>query len=53
VGLHHSLDDAVTAVTAGAREVTPSPATAAAYEDVYARWCALCDEMARAAIEGG
>lgn len=52
-GLHVSLDDALAAMTAGGRTVEPALSASAAYEDSYARWCALSDEMARLAAEVG
>lgn len=52
-GLHHALDEAVAAMSAGGRVVEPALAASAAYEDVYGRWCALSDEMARMAVEIG
>ena len=52
-GLHGSLDDALVAMTAGGRTVEPVLATSAAYEDCYARWCAMSDDVARLAAEVG
>lgn len=53
LGLHPSLEAAVAAMTGGRRTVTPALAVSAAYEDYYARWCALSDEAARLATEIG
>lgn len=52
-GLHASLDDAVAAMCDRGQRVQPVLATSAAYEDVYARWCALADEVEHLATEGG
>ncbi len=51
-GLHASLDGAVAAMCGLGATVTPVLATSAAYEDVYARWCALADGVERMAGEG-
>lgn len=51
-GLHSSPDEAVIAMC-GCETVEPVLATSAAYEDVYARWCALADGIERVAAEGG
>jgi sugar (pentulose or hexulose) kinase len=53
LGLHASLDAAVATMTGGRRALTPDLAVSAAYEDYYARWCALSDEAARLATEIG
>jgi autoinducer 2 (AI-2) kinase len=53
LGLHASLDAAVAAMTGGRHALTPALAVSAAYEDCYARWCALSDEAARLATEMG
>jgi sugar (pentulose or hexulose) kinase len=51
--LHPSLEAAAAAMTGGRRTLTPVLAVSAAYEDCYARWCALSDEAARLATEIG
>jgi len=52
-GLHHAFDEALAAMSGGGRTVEPALAASATYEDVYGRWCALSDEMARMAAEIG
>lgn len=49
VGLHATLADAVRAMTAGGRVLTPNPRISAAYDDYYARWCDMCDAFERIA----
>ncbi len=53
VGRCASLEEAASVMASGRRAVTPDMAASAAYEDYYARWCALSDEMARIASEAG
>jgi sugar (pentulose or hexulose) kinase len=42
-----SIEDAVAAMCGNRRVVAPDVRASAAYEDHYARWCALADEMER------
>lgn len=42
-GVHHSLDAAVASMSAQSRTLHPEPATSAAYDDCYERWCAMTD----------
>ncbi len=51
-GLHASLDGAVAAMCSDRRTVRPRLAASAAYEDYYARWCAMADALERMAAEG-
>jgi autoinducer 2 (AI-2) kinase len=53
LGLHPSLDEAVSRMAGGRRIAHPVLAASAEYEDLYARWCALSDEMARIGAEIG
>ena len=49
LGLHPSIEDAVRAMTGAMTTIEPDVRRSADYEDHYARWCALSDEMARLA----
>ena len=53
LGLHASLDEAIRGMAGGRRIAHPVLAASAEYEDLYARWCALSDEMARIGPEIG
>ena len=53
LGLHPSLDEAVRGMAGGRRMAHPVLAASAEYEDLYARWCALSDEMTRIGSEIG
>jgi autoinducer 2 (AI-2) kinase len=51
--LHSSLDGAIRSMAGGRRMAHPVLAASAEYEDLYARWCALSDEMTRIGSEIG
>jgi autoinducer 2 (AI-2) kinase len=53
IGRYGSIAEAVDVMSQGRRIVKPHLAASAAYEDYYARWCALSDELARLASEIG
>ncbi len=52
LGLHDSLGGAVAAMCGGRRTVRPGMLASSAYEDQYARWCAMADALERIAAEG-
>jgi autoinducer 2 (AI-2) kinase len=52
-GVYGSVREAAGVMAAGGRTVEPRLAASAVYEDCYARWCALSDELARIASEIG
>ncbi|HZP56046.1 MAG TPA: FGGY-family carbohydrate kinase [Dehalococcoidia bacterium] len=51
VGLHGTTEAGINTMTAPRTRLTPDAAASAAYEDVYARWCALADACERLATE--
>jgi len=52
LGRYGSVEESANVIGTG-RVVEPRLATSAVYDDCYARWCALSDEMARIASEIG
>ncbi|MBI2723782.1 MAG: FGGY-family carbohydrate kinase [Chloroflexi bacterium] len=51
LGWHDSLDEAVAAMAPAREVLLPVPAVSAAYDDQYARWCAMADGIARLGME--
>jgi len=49
LGLRLSLEDAIEHMCGTRRDVAPRLAAAAAYDDYYARWRALCEQMEQSA----
>jgi sugar (pentulose or hexulose) kinase len=46
-GLHATLTDVVAAMTAGGSTLSPDARSSAAYDDCYARWCAISEAFER------